>query len=112
MDPRNRQAVRLLAMERGKLDWDALATRIVAWGRELGFGAVGIADTDLGAEEARLVNWLAAGRHGAMGFREPSASSRRASITSLRAHAIPPSCSPTARAPTCLATPSVATTTR
>ncbi len=49
-------------------DWDGLAARIVAWGRALGFGAVGIADTDLGAEEARLVNWLAAGRHGAMDY--------------------------------------------
>jgi len=55
-------------MERGDQDWSALAARIVAWGRELGFGAVGIADTDLGAEEARLVNWLAAGRHGAMDY--------------------------------------------
>jgi epoxyqueuosine reductase len=50
-------------------DWQALATRIVAWGRELGFGAIGIADTDLAAEEARLVNWLAAGRPGAMDYR-------------------------------------------
>ena len=49
-------------------DWQALATRIVAWGRELGFGAIGIADTDLAAEEARLLNWLAAGRHGAMDY--------------------------------------------
>jgi epoxyqueuosine reductase len=49
-------------------DWQALATRIVAWGRELGFGAIGIADTDLAADEARLVNWLAAGRHGAMDY--------------------------------------------
>jgi epoxyqueuosine reductase len=49
-------------------DWDGLAARIVAWGRELGFGAVGIADTDLGADEARLVNWLAAGHHGAMDY--------------------------------------------
>jgi epoxyqueuosine reductase len=49
-------------------DWPGLASRIVAWGRELGFGAVGIAGTDLAAEEARLLNWLAAGRHGAMDY--------------------------------------------
>jgi len=49
-------------------DWQGLAARIVAFGRELGFGAVGIADTQLGAEEARLLDWLAAGRHGAMDY--------------------------------------------
>jgi epoxyqueuosine reductase len=53
---------------RTEQEWSALAGRIVAWGRELGFGAVGIADTDLSAEEARLVSWLAAGRHGAMDY--------------------------------------------
>jgi epoxyqueuosine reductase len=49
-------------------DWNALARSIVAWGRELGFASVGIADTDLGAEEARLLAWLAAGRHGEMEY--------------------------------------------
>ena len=53
---------------RTEREWVALAGRIVAWGRELGFGAVGISDTDLSAEEARLVSWLAAGRHGAMDY--------------------------------------------
>jgi len=53
---------------RSSEDAAALATRIVAWGRELGFGAIGIADTDLEAEEVRLVNWLAAGRHGEMDY--------------------------------------------
>ena len=38
------------------------------WGHELGFEAVGIADTDLAAEEAQLLNWLAAGRHGEMDY--------------------------------------------
>ena len=37
-------------------------------GAELGFGAIGIADTDLGTEEARLLNWLDAGRHGEMHY--------------------------------------------
>ncbi len=46
----------------------ALALRIKAWGRELGFQAVGIADTNLGAAEARLAEWLAAGFHGEMDY--------------------------------------------
>jgi epoxyqueuosine reductase len=49
-------------------DWSALAGRIVAWGRELGFDAIGIADTDLSDDEARLVAWLDAGRHGDMDY--------------------------------------------
>ncbi len=49
-------------------DWPALAAQIVAWGRELGFDAVGIAGTDLSAEEARLLSWLDAGRHGEMDY--------------------------------------------
>ena len=46
----------------------ALAHRIVAWGRELGFDAIGIADTNLEAEEVRLLDWLAAGRNGEMDY--------------------------------------------
>jgi epoxyqueuosine reductase len=46
----------------------ALATRIRAWGRELGFGAVGIADVDVSAASDRLRDWLAAGRHGEMSY--------------------------------------------
>src|SRR5205085_11505123 len=49
-------------------DWPALATTIVQWGRELGFQQVGIADTDLAVDEARLLNWLGAGRHGEMDY--------------------------------------------
>ena len=49
-------------------DWSALARDIVGWGRELGFDAVGIADVDLAEEEVRLMNWLAAGRHGEMDY--------------------------------------------
>ncbi|WP_290650972.1 tRNA epoxyqueuosine(34) reductase QueG, partial [Aquisalimonas sp.] len=44
----------------------ALVERIRAWGRELGFQAVGIADTDLRTAEARLDQWLEAGQHGDM----------------------------------------------
>ena len=38
------------------------------WGEALGFQEIGIADTDLDAEEQRLLDWLAAGRHGAMDY--------------------------------------------
>ncbi len=55
-------------MIRSREDAAELATRIVAWGRDLGFRAIGIADTDLEAEEVRLLNWLAAGRHGEMDY--------------------------------------------
>ncbi len=45
-----------------------LATAIKAWGRELGFQQVGIADIDLNEHEARLLDWLAAGFHGEMDY--------------------------------------------
>ncbi|RFU46407.1 tRNA epoxyqueuosine(34) reductase QueG [Paraburkholderia sp. DHOC27] len=46
----------------------ALALRIKTWGRELGFGEVGISDTDLSAAEAPLAAWLEAGCHGEMDY--------------------------------------------
>ena len=49
-------------------DWTALAGQIALWGRELGFQAIGISDTELSAEEARLLRWLSAGRHGTMDY--------------------------------------------
>ncbi len=49
-------------------DLHALAQRIHDWGRDLGFAEVGIADTELGVEEQRLLQWLDAGRHGAMDY--------------------------------------------
>jgi len=45
-----------------------LAARIRAWGRELGFGAIGISDTDLSDAEAGLAAWLEAGCHGEMDY--------------------------------------------
>jgi len=39
----------------GPRDWAALAAAVGDWGRELGFDAIGIADTDLGAAEVRLL---------------------------------------------------------
>jgi len=51
-------------------DYTQLAARIKAWGGELGFQQVGISATELGADETHLLNWLAAGRHGAMDYME------------------------------------------
>lgn len=50
------------------IDFTRLAARIRQWGRELGFSAVGIADTDLSTTEAGLTAWLAAGMHGDMDY--------------------------------------------
>src|SRR5262245_64127140 len=49
-------------------DMESLAHRIKAWGRELGFQAVGIAEADLSAVEPRLLDWLAKGWHGEMEY--------------------------------------------
>jgi epoxyqueuosine reductase len=49
-------------------DYSDLAAQIKRWGGELGFQQVGISATELGADETHLLNWLAAGRHGAMGY--------------------------------------------
>jgi epoxyqueuosine reductase len=50
------------------MDYGALAARIRQWGGELGFQAVGIADTDLAAAENRLGEWLGRGWHGEMDY--------------------------------------------
>jgi epoxyqueuosine reductase len=52
----------------GRGDLFRLARRIKDWGRELGFQQVGIADVDLSADEARLLDWVGRGRHGAMDY--------------------------------------------
>ena len=49
-------------------DYAQLAARIKHWGSELGFQQIGISSTELDADETRLVNWLAAGRHGEMDY--------------------------------------------
>ena len=46
----------------------ALADRLQAWGRALGFSQIGVADIDLSSAEAGLRGWLAAGFHGEMGY--------------------------------------------
>jgi epoxyqueuosine reductase len=50
------------------IDCARLAGEIKAWGRELGFSAVGIADVDVNEASARLQRWLATGRHGEMDY--------------------------------------------
>ncbi|SNR71961.1 epoxyqueuosine reductase [Methylobacillus rhizosphaerae] len=45
-----------------------LAADIKRWGLELGFGQIGITDTDLSAAEPRHREWLEKGFHGAMDY--------------------------------------------
>ncbi len=49
-------------------DVASLALSIKAWGRELGFQSVGVADTDLSLAEAQLAAWLERGWHGEMDY--------------------------------------------
>jgi len=58
-------------------DWNALAARIRAWGAELGFARVGVADLDVAHAADRLGAWLADGRHGAMEYMQRHAAIRR-----------------------------------
>jgi epoxyqueuosine reductase len=50
------------------MDPAALVDQIRSWSRELGFQKVGIAAIDLAADEQRLLDWLAEGRHGEMAY--------------------------------------------
>jgi epoxyqueuosine reductase len=50
------------------MDHARLAASIKAWGRELGFQAVGIADISLPLAEQRLAEWLDMGWHGEMDY--------------------------------------------
>jgi epoxyqueuosine reductase len=49
-------------------DLSSLQTRVRAWGRELGFSAIGFASVELGEAEDELMDWLAAGYHGSMDY--------------------------------------------
>ena len=51
-----------------QIDAVQLARQIRAWGGELGFQHVGIADADLRHAEPRLLEWLDAGFHGEMDY--------------------------------------------
>ncbi|MEI5999538.1 tRNA epoxyqueuosine(34) reductase QueG [Paraburkholderia bengalensis] len=57
-----------VALRNDEAQLAALASRIKDWGRELGFGAVGISDIDLSNAEAGLAAWLDAGCHGEMDY--------------------------------------------
>ncbi len=60
----------------GDIDYAQLARHIKQWGRELGFGAVGICDTDLTEAERHLHAWLAKGYHGTMDYMHRHGSKR------------------------------------
>jgi epoxyqueuosine reductase len=75
------QSESVLAMMHGmnqtrSIDLSALALSIKAWGRELGFSALGIADVDLSLAQVRLQEWLAKGRHGEMDYMEKHGAKR------------------------------------
>ena len=53
---------------RGDVALDRLVADIKAWGRELGFAAVGITDLELSASSEKLAAWLASGQHGDMDY--------------------------------------------
>jgi len=52
----------------GDTDLSGLVVSIRAWGRELGFQAVGIADVDLAGARGRLADWIDRGYHGEMDY--------------------------------------------
>ena len=57
-------------------DLHALAQQIKHWGAELGFAAVGIADSDLSSAESVLQQWLDKGFHGEMDYMAAHGSKR------------------------------------
>src|SRR5471030_1948220 len=57
-----------IMLEKPEIDFDNLAIAIKAWGRELGFAEIAVADIDLGAAEIGLQAWLDAGLHGEMEY--------------------------------------------
>jgi epoxyqueuosine reductase len=50
------------------IDYSSLADDIRRWGAELGFQRVGVTGIELAEDEAHLLNWLDAGRHGEMHY--------------------------------------------
>ena len=54
--------------QRTPVDWLALREALSGWAAELGFQGVGVSGLDLGVDERRLLEWLAAGRHGDMHY--------------------------------------------
>jgi len=62
--------------QNSNVDFARLTADIKAWGRELGFQQVGIADTNLSAAETHLLSWLDQGRHGEMAYMQAHGSRR------------------------------------
>ena len=56
------------SVTRRDIDLDALKRDIRSWASELGFDRIGVTGTELGAAEARLLDWLDQGYHGDMGY--------------------------------------------
>ena len=56
------------SVNRDTIDFAQLARDIKSWGGELGFQQVGIADTRLDEDEARLLSWLDNNHHGEMHY--------------------------------------------
>jgi len=54
--------------DRHQWEGQALLQRLRGWARELGFSQIGVADVDLHSAEKGLLDWLAAGFHGGMGY--------------------------------------------
>ncbi|WP_448547640.1 tRNA epoxyqueuosine(34) reductase QueG [Thalassotalea fusca] len=50
------------------INYQELAEKIKAWGKEFGFAEVGIADIDLSEHEAKLTEWLENQYHGEMDY--------------------------------------------
>jgi epoxyqueuosine reductase len=63
-------------MKNNALNFEALATNIKQWGKDLGFQQIGITDTDLSIYEKRLEEWLAKKYHGKMAYMEKHGSLR------------------------------------
>ena len=82
-------------MDRGHSS-TSLAERVKRWGLEAGFDAVAIAGIDLAQEEARLLEWLGRGWHGAMDYmaRHGTRRSRPAELVPGTACVISALCSP------------------
>ena len=57
-----------MPVEHSPASLESLKPRIRAWGRELGFSAVGFASIRLDEAENELMAWLAAGYHGGMDY--------------------------------------------
>jgi epoxyqueuosine reductase len=51
-----------------RIDYSRLVSDLRSWAGELGFQQVGIAGIELDRDEAHLLNWLDAGRHGDMDY--------------------------------------------